>query len=170
MQYREHVPASSGFRWVIRLVVVVPLLIALFAVMADDSPHVGAVLTLLLVLSLMLLLDRWMMELTVTVRDGEVEAAFGPIRKRTPIAELASVTVESYQWTRYGGWGIRWGREKRRAWSVPFVGTGVYLEKHDGTRWYVSSQSPEHLRSVIHELIQSTRAPGADEASRGSRG
>lgn len=128
-------------------------LVAVGAARADGEAWVG-LLVAGLVLLLVVLLDRWFMSLRVTVTQAGVTARFGPFAKRLPAEALASAEAEGYRWMTYGGWGIRWGTQGRRAWSVPFLGTGVAVALTDGSRYFISSRSPERLRSSIVEVIE----------------
>ena len=56
-----------------------------------------------------------------------------------------------------GGWGIRIGRTSghlMRAYSVPFLRTGVAVEVWDGKRYFVSSRRPAALAAAIHEVAR----------------
>jgi hypothetical protein len=91
---------------------------------------------------------------------------FGPFGRTLEAADIRAAAVVPYKWLRFGGWGIRLGRmagHSVRAYSVPFLRTGVAVETRDGTRYYVSSRRPEALAAAInqaakpHEDNQATR-------------
>jgi hypothetical protein len=71
------------------------------------------------------------------------------------VDRVASAAVDRYRWIRYGGWGIRYGFHGRRAWSVPFVGTGVEVALKDGPRYFISSRQPMAFHRAIQDLIDS---------------
>lgn len=152
MPYRERVPAAEWFRWFIRLVALVPVVMVLVAsfVATDGSAgeQVAAVVTAVLTGALVLALDRWFMVLVVTADRSGVEARFGPFHTRLDAGEIASAADVPYRWMRYGGWGIR-GLGSRRAWTVPFLRTGVEFTTHDGRQVYVSSRAPHALIEAL---------------------
>src|SRR5690606_12292252 len=124
VRYQERVAATLLFRWFLRLLILIPPALSLWTPLANDDQAIVAVISVVVLLVIVVLLDRWLMVLDVRVLRAEVQAAFGPFRKRIRASEIASVEDEAYRWTQYGGWGIRRGLQKRRAWTVPFLRTG----------------------------------------------
>lgn len=51
----------------------------------------------------------------------------------------------------FGGWGVRWGKEGKRAWTAR--GTrAVVLHLKDGTRLYVGSDNPQRLEERLRAV------------------
>ncbi len=152
MTYHERVYASPWFRWALWTVLTASALFAIAGNLAGDA-WIG-LLAALFTLTLIILVDRWFMTMQVTVDQEAVTARFGPFATRLAHPRIVSVEAQDYRWITYGGWGIRWGTQRRRAWSVPFLNRGVMLALTDGTRYFISSRSPEDLRSSIQEHIE----------------
>ena len=92
--------------------------------------------------------------LRVTVTRSHVQVRFGFIGPKLPIGSVRDVQVEHYDWTRYGGWGIRRDDDGSYAYSVPGCGgRGVritYAMKDGLERTvFVSSDRPEELVAAI---------------------
>lgn len=113
-----------------------------------------AALGLGMVVMLFLIINFTM--LAISVAFGGIEFRYGLFAKQLEFDQIRSVQVKDYEWTRYGGWGLRFSTGGRRAWSMPFVKTGVVIEaEEDGKdrEYYVSSRNPEELARVLNEHI-----------------
>jgi hypothetical protein len=94
--------------------------------------------------------------ITDVLTDG-VYLRFFPVSSRT-IALNDIVTYEACQYSplvEYGGWGIRFGRRKKRACTMG-GNRGVELELGGGTRLLIGSQRPEELASALATAKDST--------------
>jgi hypothetical protein len=90
--------------------------------------------------------------LRIEVSDRTVRFRFGPFGPTLDVRAIRSADAVPYRWVAFGGWGVRLGRisgQWVRAYSVPFVRTGVALEVSSGRRYYVSSRHAEALASAI---------------------
>ena len=58
----------------------------------------------------------------------------------------------------FGGWGVRWGKEGKRAWTAR-GNHAVVLHLKDGTHLYVGSDSPHRLEERIR-AVAGTRIGG----------
>jgi hypothetical protein len=91
--------------------------------------------------------------LQIEVSETELTARFGNFRQRIELSRVSRVAVERYDWLPHGGWGIRFGLSRRRAYSVPFRLTGVRVEI-PGARWYFSSARPVELASALERGLE----------------
>lgn len=76
----------------------------------------------------------------------------GWISKRIPysrIRETESVTYHPL--AEFGGWGVRWGKDGKKAWTAR-GNQAVVLHLDDGTRLYVGSDSPQRLEERIRAV------------------
>ena len=146
------------------LLVIVPLAVAIASVLLIDREQVWVAVLLAVFAVFFLLLIRWFMALDVEVDAAAVRAAFGPFHKTVPIAQILSVSEEPYRWRPYGGWGIRLSTQKRQAWSVPFLKTGVEVHSRDGSRCFISSRDPGRLRSAIQDYLDRRESPPVEMA------
>lgn len=83
----------------------------------------------------------------------------GWIRKRIRYDDIVRTESVSYQpLVEFGGWGVRWGREGKKAWTAR--GTqAVVLHLKDGTRLYVGSDTPRRLEERLR-AVAGTRIGG----------
>ncbi len=90
------------------------------------------------------------MKLMTDVRTDAVYLRFFPVWSRTiPLKDIVTDEARQYRpLAEYGGWGIRVGRHKKRAYNMS-GNRGVELELTDGTRMLIGSQRPEELASAI---------------------
>jgi hypothetical protein len=92
--------------------------------------------------------------LRICVDDRAVRFNFGLLRKSLPLENIQASEAKGYRWLTYGGWGIRYARGGRRAWSMPGVPGGVEFTVAEGTkvrRYFVSSRYPELLAAAARE-------------------
>ncbi|HYC19702.1 MAG TPA: DUF6141 family protein [Candidatus Bathyarchaeia archaeon] len=91
--------------------------------------------------------------LTTDVRTDGVSLRFFPLYSRTiPLGDI--VTYEALQYhpvLEYGGWGIRFGTHRRRAYTVS-GNRGVELELTTGAKLLVGSRRPDELVSAIRAV------------------
>lgn len=98
---------------------------------------------------------RWFGRLHVDVDEQALRFRFGPLRCTLDAAQIARIAPERYRRWRFGGWGWRFAVMERRlvrAYSVPFVRSGVAVETTDGRRYYISSRAPEALTRAVRAL------------------
>ena len=126
--------------------------------------------TLVPLLSLPILAVVWLlfMFLRVTVTREHVHVQLGPFGPKIPIAKLVDAKAENYQPLKYGGWGIRLGRDGSWAYSMPGAGgRGVRLtyETEGGGRSdvFVSTTDPESILAGIAKARAGTGVRVAEE-------
>lgn len=117
------------------------------AAWAEAIPFWAA--TLALVLGL-----RWFLDLEVSVRERALSLRFGPRPRELAAVDLLDAAVESYDWRPYAGTGGGAFWRRRRAFTAPFVRSGVAITTRDGTRYDVASRRPEMLQQAITQLIE----------------
>jgi len=112
--------------------------------------------TVVPLLSLPVLAVVWLllMFLRVTVTTEHVHVQLGLFGPKIPIKKLIDAKAEDYQVLKYGGWGIRLGRDGSWAYSMPGSGgRGVRLtyETESGKKKevFVSSNDPEAILAGI---------------------
>ncbi|MDA1278740.1 MAG: hypothetical protein O3B95_01680 [Chloroflexi bacterium] len=98
----------------------------------------------------------WFRKLVVFVDERYLAFGYGRFRKRFEFAQIASVKVTPYSFYKYGGAGIRYARHGHRAWSIPFLHTGVEVQLREGTHdrtYYISSRRADELAEAIQNRI-----------------
>jgi hypothetical protein len=97
-------------------------------------------------------------QLQVQVTRSAVQVGFGYvslIRKRIPFADISAVEPVEYRpILEFGGWGIRFGRNGKRAWTIR-GNRAVRLQLKDGKLVYVGSEKPERLAERIRAAAAS---------------
>ena len=92
--------------------------------------------------------------LIIVVTDRYLHFRYGMFSRTLQFEHIRSAEIRPYRWLRYGGWGIRIVPRGGRAWSVPFVSTGVVVRTSaDGSEreYYISSKAPDALRAALPE-------------------
>jgi len=150
-RYEESVYSA---RWVpigVALAMVASLGGAILVLAREDAPWWVAVQ--LVAVGVVLGLIAWMfMRLQVEVTRERVRFHFGPFGPTLKLSDIRAAEPSPYHWLAFGGWGIRIGRvagRTVRAYSVPFLRTGVAIETVTGGRYYTSSRRPEVLAAAI---------------------
>lgn len=89
-------------------------------------------------------------KLITEVRTEGIYLNFFPLYSRiVALSDIAAYEVRQCSpLVDYGGWGIRFGTQRKRAYTMS-GNMGVELELTDGTRLLIGSQRPEELASVI---------------------
>jgi hypothetical protein len=87
----------------------------------------GASLAGLFLLAFSAVMGLMFSHLRMVVTERVVHVQLGVFGPKIPIERIKSVTTGVYQWTRFGGWGIRYGRDGSVCYSVP-GGSGQCVE------------------------------------------
>lgn len=90
----------------------------------------------------------FMGELRTRVTEEGLELSWGylgVIKKTIPFSDVESAEAVTYSpLGEFGGWGIRFGGNKKTAWTVK-GNRALVLERKDGTRFYLGSERPERI-------------------------
>jgi len=98
------------------------------------------------------------LKLIVEVGHDQIHIRYVPLIRRTiALDEIESYTVRTYRPIReFGGWGIRWGGHRRRAYNVS-GDQGVDLKLRNGQWLMIGSQKPEELAQALEAGLQQHR-------------
>ncbi len=145
--------------WWVLLVILIPLVLGWWfftepivfgiPVGTNPAPDTAAVI-IWLVFGIGFPLFFYYTKLVTDVRTDGVYLHFVPLWSHTvPLTDIVSYEARQYHPLReYGGWGIRVGRHKKRAYNMS-GNRGVELQLTDGTQLLIGSQQPEELVSAI---------------------
>ncbi len=100
----------------------------------------------------------WFRALRIEVSREALRYGWGPVGAVRRWPDVLDAEVEPYRWLTYGGWGLRFSTDKRRAYSVPGVRFGVAVRTRDGKRTHLASRQPEALCAAIRSMVAA--APG----------
>jgi hypothetical protein len=107
-----------------------------------------AVWLLFLGIGVPLIIYALMGQLRARVTSEGVEVAWGLleiVRKRIPFQDIDDVEAVTYSpLGEFGGWGIRMGGHKKKAWNIRGK-RAVLFHLTDGTRFYLGSDHPERM-------------------------
>jgi hypothetical protein len=103
--------------------------------------------------------------LMITVDERGLEFRYGLFSKFFSWSQINGVRSEDYNWVPFGGWGIRFSTQGRRAWSQVGVKTGVVVDVVEGgneRHYFVTSRCDKELELVLQSGISASHsAPGS---------
>ncbi len=135
--------------------------VAVRNLVGDDPIIAGSDATLFYVcFALAVLLDIFLLfnftNLAITVNDRGLEFRYGMFGKFFAWDTMSNAKSNEYRWITYGGWGIRFSTQGRRAWSQLSVKEGVVVDVTEGGKkrhYFISTRRPEELESVLLSKI-----------------
>ncbi len=104
----------------------------------------------------MTIVAMWFRKLVVWVDDTYIAFGYGKFRKRFTFDQIESVEETPYSWAEYGGAGIRYAAKGHRAWSLPFLHTGIEMKLTEGGKdrtYYVSSRRAHELADAVQRRL-----------------
>lgn len=111
-----------------------------------------AVTLISLVLVVLFAATLWIFTLLrLTIDDQALTIGYGPFRERVALDQIVSCRRTTYNWLRWGGFGIRVAR-KAKLYNVPGDGgIAAEIELRDGRRLLFSSRDPEVICRIMRE-------------------
>ncbi len=94
---------------------------------SGTMPIIAALLTLVIALGLTSVMALLFSHLRTVVTDRVMHIQLGLWGPKIPLDKIQSIRGGMYDWKKYGGWGIRYGRDGSFCYSVP-GGTGQCVE------------------------------------------
>jgi hypothetical protein len=163
MKERPLYEERTGWAWWVHPLIWItflPAVIALTELARGISGDQGVealgsnLLMLALGLGLPLGIYSLMGDLRTRVTEQGIDLRWGfleVIRKYIPFREIDEALPVTYSPLReFGGWGIRAGGKKKRAWTVRGR-RALMLTLKDGTHFYLGSDRPERLVQWVHQ-------------------
>ncbi|MCJ7630753.1 MAG: hypothetical protein MUO50_20435 [Longimicrobiales bacterium] len=91
----------------------------------------------------------------VTPSGIEISWGFAEVIKKTiPMGEIVRAEAVTYSPIGdFGGWGIRVGGKKKKAWTVR-GNRAILLHLKDGTRFYLGSDKPERVLQWVTSAMK----------------
>ena len=128
-------------------------------------PVAEAVLLLLLGFGIPGSVYFFMGQLRSRVTSEGVEMCWGwagLVKKKLPFSEILEVEAVTYSpMGEFGGWGIRAGGNRKKAWNIR-GNRAVLMRLSDGTRFYLGSDRPERMVEWIRSAGKGTMAGRED--------
>jgi hypothetical protein len=115
---------------------------------AGEMPPWAAALSFLVGVGIPVGIYSLMGQLRTRVMSDRLDIRWGyleVIKKSIPLHDVKTADAVSYSPIgEFGGWGIRMGGKKKRAWTIS-GNRALLLHLKDGTRFYLGSEKPERL-------------------------
>lgn len=179
MRPRTHYEERTSWAWWVHFLIIglffgIPVFVLLPEALKGVAGGMHAIepsILFLLFLVLPVLFYAFLGQLRVRVTDRGVEAAWGlseAFKKRFPFEEIVDAEGVTYSPLReFGGWGIRIGFGKKRAWTTR-GNRALVLHLTDETRFYLSSERPERFLVSIRsagagKMGKKAETPGEKE-------
>ena len=157
--YYQHTQAAHAVRVLTAIAIASCVAVIVFAPKVREAGWYPDVLLWCIAAALALAVALfWSM--TVRVTGEALEFWFGPglVRKRVPLAEIA--TVEEARTTIWQGWGIHW---TTRGWLYNVSGfNAVHVQLKTGKSLLVGTDEPAALADAIREGISRTAGGATD--------
>lgn len=87
-------------------------------------------------------------QLRTRITEAHIDIRWGYlewIKKKIPHEDIEKAEAVTYSpLAEFGGWGIRAGTKKKRAWTIR-GNRALLLHLNDGTRFYLGSEKPERM-------------------------
>ena len=133
------------------LIFLLPLLIIFATSLSAKVPIAVPLVTAVVVASIWALFSS----LRISVSRQQVYVQYGLFGPKIPVEAIESCEACDYDWTQYGGFGIRLGRDG--SWAYNMLGDGgravkIRYRKGKNTRTVIlASRDPERLALAIHQ-------------------
>jgi len=175
MKARVHVEERTSWAWWVHSLFIglfwgIPLFIVLPEVRnggSGDLPPWMALALLLFLAFLPVLIYTFLGDLRIRITDEGVQAVWGLsgiIKKTFPYEEMVKVEAVTYSPLKeFGGWGLRIGLGKKKAWTTRGR-RALVLHLTDGTRFYLTSMYPERLIVRIQSAGSGKMASASETA------
>lgn len=108
--------------------------------------------------------------LRVVVSTQELHVQYGLFGPRIPIESIESCETIKYEWTAYGGWGVRMGSDGSWAYSVPGGSRAVRIRWRKGGESKTTVVTSEQADSIVDAVAQARAARGLEPVSVGAKG
>jgi hypothetical protein len=91
------------------------------------------------------------MRMNVVLTGQRLTARFFPIRRRIELADITSFRVIAYTLRDFGGWGIKWARDRSLVLSVS-GNRAIRINRRSGKSLILGTQRPDEFAAVLQEL------------------
>ena len=91
------------------------------------------------------------MRMNVVLTGQRLTARFFPIRRRIEIVDVTSFRVLTYTIGDFGGWGIKWARDRSMVMSVS-GNRAIRVNRRTGKSLILGTQRPDDFAAALQEL------------------
>jgi hypothetical protein len=158
MKQRPLYEERAGWAWWVHPLILLTLIAAVIPLMHFAEGNIGngpnqmplwaAVLSLSIGLGIPGAIYSLMGQLRTRITHEHIDIRWGyleVIKKKIPLADVEKAEPVTYSpLAEFGGWGIRAGMKKKRAWTVR-GNRALVLHLKDGTRFYLGSDKPDRM-------------------------
>jgi hypothetical protein len=171
MRQRTLYEERSGWAWWVHPLILLTLVAAVIPLSEFAKGNVGsgpgampfwaAALSFLLGVGIPAGVYSLMGQLRTRITEEHIDVRWGyldVIKKRIPIRDVEKAEAVTYSpLAEFGGWGIRVGGNKKRAWTVR-GNRALLLHLKNGTRFYLGSDRPERLLQWLTSVTRRSDA------------
>lgn len=145
--YHDKIRAPLGFH----LLLLLPMLVSFSSVILARGPIMVPIVTSLFLLLMWALFSV----LRISVSREQVYVQYGLFGPKIAVRDIERCEAVDYDWKKYGGWGIRYGRDGSVAYNM--LGDGgravkiVYRKGSKSKTVLVASRDPVRLAAAINQ-------------------
>lgn len=158
MKTRGVYEERAGWAWWVHLLVSITLVALVIPLMEGLNGNIGtgpgempvwvAILCASLGLGIPGGIYAFFGQLRTRITDEAIDIRWGfleVIKKKIPFESIENAEAVTYSPIKeFGGWGIRYGRNKKKAWNIR-GNRALLLHLTDGTLFYLGSDKPERM-------------------------
>jgi hypothetical protein len=170
MTTRTHYEERSGWAWWVHglvgltfLAAAIPLFLLATGGVGDAPGQMslsGAAVGIVFGLALPGFIYGFFGQLRTRVTDTGLEIRWGVLeilRKKIPFSAITKAEAVTYSpLGQFGGWGIRYGGSKKKAWTIR-GNRALKMTLEDGTQFYLGSDRPERILSWVTPALKRSK-------------
>jgi len=123
----------------------------------------GAIVPLFFSFPLTVMMTLLFSHVRVTVTNKELVVQYGLFGPKIPLNHVTKISAEDYNWKEFGGWGIKYGRDGTKAYSVSgpqirCVRVHYLDENKKEQKVVVSTDDPEAIVLAVQQSQTGTSA------------
>jgi hypothetical protein len=165
MKQRPLYEERTGWAWWVHLLILLTLVAAVIPLMNIVEGNIGngpgqmpvwaAALSFLVGVGIPAGIYSLMGQLRTRITEEHIDIRWGyleVIKKKIPHGDVEKAEPVTYSpLAEFGGWGIRVGGKKKKAWTMR-GNRALLLHLKDGTRFYLGSDKPERMLQWLTSL------------------
>jgi hypothetical protein len=93
----------------------------------------------------------FVLRMNVVLTGQRLTVRFFPIRRRIDVAEITSFRAITYTLRDFGGWGIKWARDRTLVLNVS-GNRAIRINRRSGKSLILGTQRPEEFAAALMEL------------------
>lgn len=129
--------------------IVIVILAAQLILFDEIRNETSTVIIFAAIMAFLIFISYNFYSLKICLSENELEVGFGLFKKKFYIKNMSNVRVEKYKFTNYGGYGIRFGRDKSRGFCAK-GGQGIkFFDAHYSKEFFFTTDNVEQLLTLL---------------------